>query len=87
VTPTEPHLPQVQGLPPTLVISTTGDPATPYQAGVDLAQALDARLVTVEGTQHTAALQGIDCVDSVVGNYLVTLTLPTEDVRCTVPTP
>ena len=30
-----------QGLPPTLVISTTGDPATPYQAGVDLAKALN----------------------------------------------
>lgn len=85
VEPTEPHMPQVQGLPPTLVVSTTGDPATPYQAGVDLAQALGARLVTVEGTQHTAALQGNDCVDMVVGNYLVNLTLPAEDVRCTTP--
>ena len=29
--------PNAPGLPPTVVVSTTGDPATPYQAGVDLA--------------------------------------------------
>ncbi len=50
----QPHLPRVDGLPPTLVISTTGDPATPYQAGVELAAALHGELVTVEGNQHTA---------------------------------
>ena len=43
---------------PTLVVSTTGDPATPYQAGVDLARQLGGRLLTFEGTQHTAALHG-----------------------------
>ena len=47
---TSPDLPQV------LVISTTGDPATPYQAGVDLAKDLGAVLLTVEGTRHTAYL-------------------------------
>ncbi|MFR9803854.1 alpha/beta hydrolase [Pseudonocardia sp. RS010] len=83
VTPTsQPHLPHAEGLPPTLVISTTGDPATPYQAGVDLAAALGSRLVTVEGTQHTAALQGNSCVDSAVGAYLVNLTVPQEDLHC-----
>jgi pimeloyl-ACP methyl ester carboxylesterase len=83
VTPTsQPHLPRAEGLPPTLVISTTGDPATPYQAGVDLAGALGARLLTVEGTQHTAALQGNSCVDSAVGGYLVNLTVPQEGLHC-----
>jgi pimeloyl-ACP methyl ester carboxylesterase len=83
VTPTsQPHLPHAEGLPPTVVISTTGDPATPYQAGVDLAHALGSRLVTVEGTQHTAALQGNACVDSAVARYLVNLTMPAENLHC-----
>ncbi|ODU03872.1 MAG: hydrolase [Pseudonocardia sp. SCN 72-86] len=83
VEPTAPHLPKVDGLPQTLVVSTTGDPATPYQAGVTLAKALDARLLTFEGTQHTIALQGNKCVDEVVGNYLIGLVLPSADTRCT----
>ncbi|GAY07133.1 alpha/beta hydrolase [Pseudonocardia sp. N23] len=86
VAPTTPHLPEVDGLPRTLVVSTTGDPSTPYQAGVTLAKALDARLLTFEGTQHTVALQGNACVDGIVGLYLVNLTLPAADVRCTAAT-
>ncbi|GAA4885617.1 alpha/beta hydrolase [Pseudonocardia benzenivorans] len=82
VEPAAPHVPQVAGLPQTLVISTTGDPSTPYQGGVNLAKALGARLLTVEGTKHTAALQGNECVDDVVGNYLVNLQLPSADARC-----
>jgi pimeloyl-ACP methyl ester carboxylesterase len=78
----EPHVPQVQGLPPTLTISVTGDPATPYQAGVDLAKALGGSLLTVEGEQHTVALQGNTCVDDVVAAYLVDLALPADGARC-----
>jgi pimeloyl-ACP methyl ester carboxylesterase len=78
----EPHVPQVQGLPPTLTVSVTGDPATPYQAGVDLAKAMNGSLLSVEGTQHTAALQGNVCVDDVVTAYLVDLRLPPEGARC-----
>jgi len=79
----EPHVPQVEGLPPTLTISVTGDPATPYQAGVDLAEALNGSLLTVEGNQHTAALQGNACVDEIVTAYLVDLQLPPEGASCT----
>ncbi|GEL21803.1 alpha/beta hydrolase [Pseudonocardia sulfidoxydans NBRC 16205] len=82
VEPVTPHLPKADGLPRTLVISTTGDPSTPYQAGVALAEALDARLLTFEGTQHTIALQGNTCVDTIVGNYLIDLSLPPADPRC-----
>jgi pimeloyl-ACP methyl ester carboxylesterase len=81
-----PHLPKADGLPPTLVISTTGDPATPYAAGVTLANALHAHLLTVEGTQHTAAGEGYSCVDQIVANYLLDLELPAEGARCTIPT-
>ncbi|MDT7710638.1 MAG: hypothetical protein QOG20_6245 [Pseudonocardiales bacterium] len=78
----QPHVPQVHGLPPTLVISTTGDPATPYQAGVDLAKALKGSLLTFQGTQHTVALQGKACVDDIVGSYLIDLKLPAEGTKC-----
>ena len=78
----EPGMPEVAGLAPVLVISTTGDPATPYQAGVELAAALGARLLTFEGDQHTVALQGVGCVDDAVTAYLVDATLPAEGTRC-----
>jgi hypothetical protein len=79
----EPHVPDVEGLPPTLVISVTGDPATPYQAGVDLAKALGGTLLSVEGNQHTVALDGNPCVDDTVIDYLVDLKLPQGDANCT----
>lgn len=81
------HLPDAPGLPPTLVISTTGDPATPYRAGVALAAALHARLLTVEGAQHTASAGGHSCVDDVVADYLVYLTLPAEGAGCVLTRP
>jgi pimeloyl-ACP methyl ester carboxylesterase len=79
----KPHVPQVAGLPPTLTVSVTGDPATPYQAGVDLARALGGSLLTVEGEQHTAALRGNACVDGIVTSYLVDNRLPDAGARCT----
>ncbi|MDT7650654.1 MAG: hypothetical protein QOI36_2060, partial [Pseudonocardiales bacterium] len=78
----QPHVPKVDGLPATLVVSTTGDPATPYQAGVDLAKALKGSLLTFQGTQHTVALQGIPCVDDAVAKYLIDGTLPPPDTVC-----
>jgi pimeloyl-ACP methyl ester carboxylesterase len=82
---TTPHLPKADGLPSTLVISTTGDPATPYAAGVTLANALHAHLLTVEGTQHTVAGDGYSCVNRIVANYLLDLELPAEGAQCTIP--
>ena len=73
---------EASGLPPVLVVSTTGDPATPYQAGVELADQLGAVLLTYEGSQHTVALQGVGCVDDVVTSYLVDTTLPPPGTRC-----
>ncbi len=78
----KPHRPVVSGLPPVVVVSVTGDPATPYQAGVDLAQALGGRLLSVEGNQHTVAFRGEACVDEPLARYLVDLTLPPEGTQC-----
>jgi hypothetical protein len=79
----EPHVPNVEGLAKTLVISTTNDPATPYQAGVNLAKGLKGALLTFEGTQHTVFLQGVKCVDQAGTDYLVDGTVPPEGTRCT----
>ena len=79
---TLPHEISVHGLPPILVISTTHDPATPYQAGVDLAKQLGGPLLTYDGTQHTIALQGNTCVDAIVRSYLIDPTAPLSDSRC-----
>ncbi|MDT5019188.1 MAG: hypothetical protein QOD39_5348, partial [Mycobacterium sp.] len=78
-----PHAVSAPGLPRVLVISTTGDPATPYVDGVHLAEQMHAALLTVEGTQHTASLYGNPCIDDVVTAYLIDPTaLPPPDTRC-----
>jgi len=63
------------------VVSTTHDPATPYQAGVDLAHELGAPLITYEGTQHTVVFNGDQCVDGAVTSYLVDGVVP-GNLRC-----
>lgn len=65
-----------------VVVSTTHDPATPYQSGVDLARQLGAPLITFDGTQHTAVFDGNQCVDSAVMHYFLDGTLPPTSLRC-----
>ncbi len=76
------HEINVKGLPPILVVSTTNDPATPYKAGVDLAQQLGGTLVTFDGTQHTVVFQGNTCIDDIAARYLVDVTVPPPNTRC-----
>ena len=64
-----------------VVVSTTHDPATPYQAGVDLARQLGAPLISYDGTQHTVVFDGDACVDDAVVRYLVDRTVP-GDLSC-----
>ncbi|GEM31787.1 hypothetical protein NN3_27940 [Nocardia neocaledoniensis NBRC 108232] len=78
-----PHRVSAPGLPTTVVVSTTEDPATPYQAGVDLADQLGAALITFRGNRHTAALVAGDrCLDSAVIDYLVELAAPEPGLTC-----
>ncbi|MBJ7338932.1 MAG: alpha/beta hydrolase [Mycolicibacterium sp.] len=77
-----PHQVAAPGLPPVLVVSTTNDPATPYQAGVNLAKELGGGLLTYGGTQHTVVFEGDSCVDRYAVAYLVDLTLPPTDAKC-----
>lgn len=77
-----PHRLSIPNLPKTVVISTTEDPATPYQAGVNLANELGAALITYKGTRHTVSLSGVQCVDDPVIAYLVNLTVPAQGLTC-----
>lgn len=78
-----PHSPKVPGLAKVLVISTVGDPATPYQAGVELAKDLGGALLSVAGSRHTAYLgAGIGCADAAGTAYLVELKAPVEGAKC-----
>ena len=69
------------GLPRLLVVSTTNDPATPYESGVSLARQLNASLLSVEGDAHTAYSPSNQCVTDVVDAYLVSAK-PAANVKC-----
>lgn len=74
--------PAAPGAPPMLVIGTVHDPATPYQGAVELTAALGSGvLLTWEGEGHTAYLRS-PCVDRIVEDYLVNLTVPEAGRRC-----
>jgi hypothetical protein len=71
------------GAPPILVIATTGDPATPYDHGREVARHLESGvLLTFIGNQHTVYLKGNSCVDGVVDEYLISRTLPVDGSTC-----
>jgi pimeloyl-ACP methyl ester carboxylesterase len=71
-----PHRAAPVGPGKVVVVSTTHDPATPYQAGTALARQLGAQLITYEGTQHTVVFNGERCVDGAVVGYLVDRVAP-----------
>ena len=69
--------------PPVLVVGTTGDPATPYEWAVSLAEQMESGvLLTYEGTPHTAYRKGNECVDSAVDDFFVDGTVPQDGLQC-----
>jgi hypothetical protein len=71
------------GTPPILVISTTGDPATPYQAGVTVAHRLESGvLITNEGDGHTVVSDGKPCIDDLVVAYFIHDEVPADGTTC-----
>lgn len=71
------------GAPPIVVVSTTGDPATPYQWGVDAAQTFaNGVLLTYRGHGHTAYGRSNDCVTDAVDNDLINGTPPARGTTC-----
>lgn len=69
--------------PPIVVVSTTGDPATPHDNALRVAARLASGvLVTREGEGHTIVFQGDACIDALIVPYLLDLTVPPGDATC-----
>ncbi|HEX2283590.1 MAG TPA: alpha/beta hydrolase [Mycobacterium sp.] len=77
-----PHPATSPGPGKVVVVSTTRDPATPYQAGVDLARQMGGSLITFDGTQHTVVFNGDACVDPAIVDFLIDSVVPPEGLRC-----
>jgi len=70
------------GSAPILVIGTEGDPATPYEGAVTMAEQLEAGvLLTWEGEGHTA-FPKTDCITDAVISYLIDLVAPADGTTC-----
>jgi pimeloyl-ACP methyl ester carboxylesterase len=68
---------------PILVVGNEFDPATPYRDAVAMAHDLaDARLLTVNGFGHTAALNPSTCVNQIEDDYFVAGALPPAGTVC-----
>lgn len=82
--PPEPLTPvSAPGTPPIVVISTTGDPATPYEAGVNVAHRLESGvLVTHDGDGHGSIASFNGCIDGILRDYFVDQTVPAEGTVC-----
>ncbi|MEU1156964.1 alpha/beta hydrolase, partial [Streptomyces sp. NPDC005918] len=67
-----PHRVRADGVPPVLVVGTTGDPATPYEEAESLAgQFPGGMLLTYDDIGHTAYGRGGPCVSDAVDAYLI----------------
>jgi pimeloyl-ACP methyl ester carboxylesterase len=82
--PPEPLTPvTAPGTPPILVLSTTGDPATPHAAGVAVAERLENGVLVVnEGDGHGALTEGGSCITALVAAYLVDGYVPSDGTTC-----
>ncbi|MFI1223358.1 MULTISPECIES: alpha/beta hydrolase [unclassified Streptomyces] len=68
----KPHRVSADGVPPVLVVGTTGDAATPYEEAASLAsQFPGGALLTYEGLGHTAYGRSNSCVTRHVDDYLI----------------
>jgi pimeloyl-ACP methyl ester carboxylesterase len=71
------------GAPPILVVGTTRDPATPYRWARALAGDLSSGvLLGWNGDGHTAYGEGSSCVDTIVNDYLIRLSVPRGGTVC-----
>lgn len=74
-----------KGSTPIVVIGTKGDPATPYQSAVNMADQLEnGVLITYEGEGHTAYNRSGECVTNAVDSYFIDGTVPEDGLTCPV---
>lgn len=82
----EPAPISADGAPEIVVIGTTGDPATPYQWSVALADQLSSGvLVSYEGNGHTAYGRSGGCVEEAVDAFLLGGAAPEDGLVCSSP--
>lgn len=68
---------------PIVVFGATGDPATPVDSAIDLADRLqNSRMVVREGEGHGSISSGNQCVIRIINEYYVDEVLPEDDSRC-----
>ena len=71
------------GAPPIMVVGTLRDPATPYRWAQALASDLSSGvLLGWNGDGHTAYGEGSRCVDTIVNDYLISLSVPRSGTVC-----
>ena len=78
-------LPRIRaaGARPILVVGTLRDPATPYRSAQALAGDLSSGvLLGWNGDGHTAYGEGSVCVDTIVNDYLIGLSVPRSGMVC-----
>lgn len=78
-------LPRIRaaGAPPILVVGTLRDPATTYRWARALAGDLSSGiLLGWNADGHTAYGEGSACVDTIVNNYLISLSVPRSGTAC-----
>ncbi|MFD7963817.1 alpha/beta hydrolase [Streptomyces zaomyceticus] len=81
--PERPHRVKAEGVPPVLVVGTTGDPATPYEEAVGLARQFPGgMLLSFDAPGHTGYGRN-PCVDRKVEQYLIDLTKVRPGTTCT----
>ena len=65
------------------MVGTTGDPATPYEWAVALADQLqNGHLLTYDGEGHTAYNKSNSCVNDAVDGFFLKGTVPASDPMC-----
>lgn len=78
-----PHAVEFPGLPKTLVMAVTGDPATPAAVSELLAERMGADFLPVQGRQHGAMFVGMStCVNMFVADYLIDGETPPSGSSC-----
>jgi hypothetical protein len=70
------------GVPPILVVGSTGDPATPFEwAEAVVTQITGSVLLTRDGEGHTSYGRNL-CIGQAVDAYLLELELPSPGTVC-----
>ncbi len=74
---------RAEGAAPIVVLGATGDPVTPYPQSVAMARDLrSGRLVTWQGSAHSAFMSGNTCVRQAVAGYINDNRIPAEGLTC-----